>query len=226
MLLPSHNRRIHRQASHPLAPRRRANPRLAQRFPQAIGVLLAPNLLSTINNNYHLQEYGMTSSKQAHVETLYADHHGWLQSWMRRQLGNSFEAADLAHDVFLRLLRRPAAIETREPRAYLSAIARGLLIDHWRRRELERAWLEALAHTPEALAPSPETRMLVLEALIKIDQMLDTLKPKVRQAFLWAQLEGMRCPQIAQRLGVSLATAERYVAAGLRHCYACRFGEP
>ncbi|AHV94127.1 RNA polymerase sigma factor, sigma-70 family protein [Bordetella holmesii 30539] len=144
---------------------------------------------------------------------------------MRRQLGNSFEAADLAHDVFVRLLGRPT-IETREPRAYLSTIARGLLVDHWRRRELERAWLEVLANTPQELAPSPESRMLVLEALIKIDQMLDSLKPKVRQAFLWAQLDGMRCPQIAERLGVSLATAERYVAAGLRQCYTHRFGAP
>ncbi|OZI39981.1 RNA polymerase subunit sigma [Bordetella genomosp. 5] len=167
----------------------------------------------------------MPPTTQDRVETLYADHHGWLQGWLRRQLGNSCEAADLAHDVFVRLLRRPAAVETREPRAYLSTIARGLLVDHWRRRELERAWLDVLARTPEELAPSPESRMLVLEALIKIDQMLDALKPKVREAFLWAQLEGMSCPQIAQRLGVSLATAERYVAAGLRQCYAYRFGE-
>lgn len=167
----------------------------------------------------------MALTTQDRVETLYADHHGWLQGWLRRQLGNSFEAADLAHDVFVRLLRRPVAVDTREPRAYLSTIARGLLVDHWRRRELERAWLDVLARTPEALAPSPEHGMLVLEALIKIDRMLDALKPKVREAFLWAQLEGLSCPQIAQRLGVSLATAERYVAAGLRQCYACRFGE-
>lgn len=162
---------------------------------------------------------------QDHVETLYVEHHSWLSGWLRRQLGNSFEAADLAHDVFVRLLRRPQGVEAREPRAYLSTIARGLVVQHWRRRELEKAWLDVLARTPEPVAPSPESRMLILEALIKIDQMLDSLKPKVRQAFLWAQLEGMTCPQIATRLGVSLATAERYVAAGLRHCYQFRFGD-
>lgn len=167
----------------------------------------------------------MPPSTPDSVETLYADHHGWLQGWLRRQLGDAFDAADLAHDVFVRLLRRPALVQAREPRAYLSTIARGLMIDHWRRRELERAWLDALAQLPEAQAPSPESRLVILETLIRIDQMLGTLKPKVRQAFLWAQLEGLRCPQIAQRLGVSLATAERYVAAGLRHCYVYRFGE-
>ncbi|MDD3484875.1 sigma factor, partial [Azovibrio restrictus] len=33
---------------------------------------------------------------------LYRDHHGWLQGWLRRRLGNAHEAADLAQDTFLR----------------------------------------------------------------------------------------------------------------------------
>ena len=165
----------------------------------------------------------MPPTTQDRIESLYVDHHSWLHGWLRRQLGNSFEAADLAHDVFVRLLRRPAVADTREPRAFLSTIARGLLVDHWRRRELERAWLEALAHAPRAQVPSLENRMLILEALVRIDQMLDTLKPKVRQAFLWAQLEGLRCPEIPERLDVSLATAGRYVARGRRQCNRSRF---
>jgi len=167
-----------------------------------------------------------TATRQ-HVETLYSQHHGWLQGWLRGRLGNRADAADLAQDVFMRVLARqgrgaPESIDT--PRAYLSTIARGLVVDHWRRRELERAWLETLAAMPEALAPSPETRLLCLEALVEIDRVLDALKPAVRQAFLWAQLEGVTCREIGERLGVSLATAERYVAQGLRRCYDLRYG--
>ncbi|GBL57488.1 ECF subfamily RNA polymerase sigma-24 factor [Pseudomonas citronellolis] len=65
----------------------------------------------------------------------------------------------------------------------------------------------------------------MLESLIRIDRLLDRLKPKVRQAFIWAQLEGLTCPQIAQRLEVSLATVERYLATALRACYALHFEE-
>lgn len=161
------------------------------------------------------------------VESLYHSHQSWLQGWLRRRLGDSFDAADMAQDVFMRLLTRqpgPDATGLRQPRAYLSTIAHGLLVDHWRRRELERAWLETLALMPEAQAPSPESRLIFLETLVAIDRMLDALKPRVRSAFLWAQLEGLTCPQIAERLGVSLATAERYIATALRHCYALRFG--
>ncbi len=163
------------------------------------------------------------SALQQQVHALYHTHHGWLQGWLRRKLGNAFDAADLAQDVFIRLLHRQPS-DVREPRAFLSTIARGLVIEHWRRRELEQAWLETLAQLPEPQAPSPESRLMFLETLIAIDRMLDALKPQVRTAFLWAQLEGLTCPQIAVRLGVSLATAERYIAAALRHCYALRFG--
>ena len=40
------------------------------------------------------------------VQTLYSEHHGWLQGWLQRKLGNRCDAADLAHDTFLRLLTR------------------------------------------------------------------------------------------------------------------------
>ena len=159
----------------------------------------------------------------ASVETLYCDHSSWLQGWLRRKLGNAFDAADIAQDVFIRILSRPPLLQLAEPRAYLSSIARGLVIDHWRRRELEEAWLETLAAMPEATTPSPESRFLILEALVAIDRLLDTLKPPVRQAFLLAQIEGLTCPQIAEKLGVSLATVERHIAKALRHCYEVQY---
>lgn len=40
-------------------------------------------------------------------ERLYLDHHDWLAGWLRGRLGCSQDAADLAHDTYLRLLGRP-----------------------------------------------------------------------------------------------------------------------
>ncbi|CAG9933957.1 sigma-70 family RNA polymerase sigma factor [Candidatus Nitrotoga arctica] len=161
------------------------------------------------------------ATQQIHI--LYTDHHGWLYGWLRRKLGNACHAADLAQDTFMRVLTRQQPLYLDEPRAYLSAIARGLVVDHWRRRELELAWLEILAVLPEAEEPSPETRLIFLETLIEIDRLLDSLKPQVRTAFLLAQLDGLTCPQIAEHLSVSLSTVERYIAKALRDCYALRF---
>ena len=153
------------------------------------------------------------------LEHLYVEHHSWLQAWLRNRLNNAADAADLAQDTFVRLLQRRQAPSVVEPRAYLRTIARGLVIDLWRHRDIEQAWLETLANLPEAQAPSPEVSALAIEALVCIDRMLDTLPERMRDIFLMAQLDGLSCPRIAEQLGISLSTVERDLAKALRHCY-------
>lgn len=157
------------------------------------------------------------------VHTLYSDHHSWLNTWLRSRLGNAADAADLAQDTFVRLLQRHEQPHLNAPRAFLRTIARGLVIDHWRREELHRAYLQALAHVPEGQVPSAETRELLLELLERVARMLDGLKPRVRRAFLLAQCEGLSHKAIAEQMGISLRSVERYVADALYHCYLLRY---
>ena len=152
------------------------------------------------------------------VSALYSDHHGWLQGWLRRKMGNAGDAADLAHDTFLRVLARRDMPRLLAPRAYLGAIARGLVADFFRHKDIERAYLDALAALPDAHAPSPESRAIVLEALVAIDTMLDGLKPAVRQAFLLSQLDGLTYEQIARQLGVTKRTVSNYMCTAIEHC--------
>lgn len=160
------------------------------------------------------------------VTELYASHHGWLQGWLRHKLGCAQHAADLAQDTFVRILGTPQdkLHEVQELRAYLTTVARGLVIDHYRHRELERAWLESLAHLPEAVAPSPEHRLLVLEALMAVDRLLDGLSPKARAAWLYSRLDGLTHAEIAGLLGVSIPRVRQYLATAARQCYVLRFG--
>ncbi|NBA97846.1 sigma-70 family RNA polymerase sigma factor [Pseudomonas sp. R5(2019)] len=162
-------------------------------------------------------------SQEFAVQSLYHHHHSWLNAWLRSKLGNAADAADLAQDTFVRLLQRRDSLELSSPRAFLRTIARGLVIDHWRREELHRAYLQALAHLPPAEVPSQETRELLLELLERIALMLDGLKPKVRRAFLLAQCEGLSHRDIAEQMGISLRSVERYVADALYHCYLLRY---
>lgn len=153
------------------------------------------------------------------IHHLYCDHHGWLQGWLVRKLGNASDAADLAHDTFLRLLTRQTARSLgSEPRALLTHIAKGLVVDRWRRQDVERAYLEIIAHLPEPEVPSPETRWLILETLYRIEAMLRDLPEKTRQAFLMSQIDGLAYPQIAEELGVSLVSVKRYMRDAFLAC--------
>lgn len=113
----------------------------------------------------------------------------------------------------------------REPRAYLTYIARHLLIDFFRRADLERAYLADLAQAPEELHPSPEEKAIVLQALQQIDRMLDGLSAKTRAAWLYSRLDGLTHPQIAALLGVSVPRVRQYLTKAATHAYLLRFGE-
>lgn len=80
----------------------------------------------------------------ADMHQLYCQHHGWLQGLLRKRLGNLCDAADLAQDVFVRLLLKPRQFDSHAgARAYLSVMAQGMCVDLWRKRN--RARLARLA---------------------------------------------------------------------------------
>ena len=85
-------------------------------------------------------------------------------------------------------------------------------------QRIEAAYLEALALMPQPLAPSPEEQAILIETLVQIDGLLDGLPLRIRQAFLYSQLDGLRHGEIAERLGLSVPTVKRYIAKALEQC--------
>ncbi|MFJ3107509.1 MULTISPECIES: sigma-70 family RNA polymerase sigma factor [Pseudomonas] len=158
------------------------------------------------------------AAPHAHLHALYRDHNSWLRGWLRHRLSNSADAADLAQDTFVRVLLARSSGTLQEPRRYLATIARGLVIDLYRRRSLEQAYLDALMARPELHAPSAETRALILDSLLAIDRMLDGLGARTRQIFLVVQLDGLSYEKAADRCGVSVSTVRKHLARGLMHC--------
>lgn len=159
------------------------------------------------------------SGPYTHIQSLYVAHHGWLQGWLHRKLGNAFDAADLAQDTFLKVLTVKGMDQVQEPRAFLTTIARNLLINQVRRRAIEQSYLDALAAMPEPVAPPPEVRLMMLETLVEIDRRLGTLPALAKQAFLLAQLEGLGQTEIAAELGISASTVKRYLAKAAMRCF-------
>ena len=153
------------------------------------------------------------------VEVLYNDHHHWLTGWLRRKLGCPDNAANLAQDTFIRVLSAREAPTLIEPRAFLTTVAKRVLFNFYRRQDLERAYLEALAQMPEHVAPSEEDRAIILQTLLELDQLLDGLPKQVKRAFLLAQLDGLTYAQIGAQLGISIATVKRHLTKAAMRCY-------
>lgn len=157
--------------------------------------------------------------RQQFLSTEFRRSYGWLTICMHRLVGCRDDAEDLASSAFTELAEIEAFERIRQPRALLTTIARRLTFEFWRRRDLERHYLEELARQPDYHDASPEDLCLAVEELVRIDAALRRLSVRAREAFLLSQYEGLGYAEIAARLGVSVSMVRKYVAQALDACW-------
>ncbi|MFD2644368.1 sigma-70 family RNA polymerase sigma factor [Pseudomonas japonica] len=162
---------------------------------------------------------GQNLLKQQTVTRIFQQHYLWLCSRLAFRTGCNHSAEDIAAETFLRVWMLPDPTAIREPRALLTTIAQRLMYETWRRRDLEKAYLQSLSLVPEELHPSPQEQLMLIQSLVAIDRLLEGLSRQARSVFVLSQLEGLTYVQIQQRLGLSLGRIHQLMAQALRCCY-------
>ena len=161
---------------------------------------------------------GAVLSHRQHLAGLFRAHYHWLCTYLRRHLHDAASVEDIAAETFAQLLESSSLTAIREPRALLTTIAQRLMYQLWRRRDLERAYLDALQLDDVYEAPSPEDLAQMIEALQCIDQLLDGLPAKVKATFLLSQVNGLTYPEIAAELGISQRSVSDYMTKAVNRC--------
>ncbi|MEM7160110.1 MAG: sigma-70 family RNA polymerase sigma factor [Myxococcota bacterium] len=146
------------------------------------------------------------------VSTAYARYARFVRDALVRCGVPPSDAPDLAHEVFVVLLRRVG--DHRAPKAmrsWLFQTARRLASNYRRGQRRTRARFAKLGEAmPEA---SPEDRVAHDEAATFIGRFLDDLEPDARALFLLSEVEGVRGTEIANRLELNRKTAYSRVYA-------------
>jgi RNA polymerase sigma factor (sigma-70 family) len=150
------------------------------------------------------------------VGALFRAHYPWLCARLREYLGSACE--DIAAEAFVQLLEAPKPLVIRAPRALLTTIARRLVYQLWRRRDLERQHLDQLLQVDQTPSPSPEELVQLTQALQGLDRTLARLPGKVRATFLLSRVDGLTYPQIAAELGISLRSVSVYMTRSEALC--------
>ena len=156
------------------------------------------------------------------VSHAYQAFHGELLRFLRKHLGSSADAADLAQDTFAQWLKWPGRQSVEQPRAFFQ-IARNLLRDHWRRQQSRGQDLDrpAANDEPAALegeAAGPGERFEQQQRLSHLAAALAELPPRRREAFVLHKFDGLSQVEVAERMGISLSMVEKHIASALLHC--------
>jgi len=160
-------------------------------------------------------------SKPSLVERLFAEHRGALQSFFRRRIRSKADAADMAQEVYVRMLRISNQGAIRNPVLYLYTVANNLVKEHavLDRRQASGIDIEEVAtHEQLETLPAFDGELDAAQRVARLQVVLEQLRPRWQAAVELRFTHGLSYREIAIRLGVSQQMAKRYVAQALLHC--------
>jgi RNA polymerase sigma-70 factor (ECF subfamily) len=143
---------------------------------------------------------------------IWTRHAPMVHRLLERALGPSSDAEDLTQDVFLSTFSRiPTLRDTGALRSFIYSVALRTLKWELRRRRVRRILrLSPTGRAPElpVAASDSESRQI----LGRFYQLLDQLGENERAVFVLRHMEGFKLEEIADQLGVSLATVKRWLS--------------
>jgi RNA polymerase sigma factor (sigma-70 family) len=163
----------------------------------------------------------MAISKISFVEKLFAEHRGALQQFFQRRLRTKSDAADLAQEVYVRMLRVRDTETIRDPQRYLYSVASNLVKEHASRDQRQFMQLDVDdASVQEQLAnlPSLDGEVDAAREAERLNAALAQLPPRWRLALILQHRYELSYEEIGDRLGVSASMVKKYLAQGLGHC--------
>lgn len=160
--------------------------------------------------------------RQRFIADLAAHQGNRLRRFLAAHLRNTADVADLAQEVFLRLLRVEHHDKIRSPQAYLLTIAGHVLHQHALNARSQPHAIditEALEETELADQSDPLMQVHLEQRLESLDRVLARLSAKTRLAFVLQRRDGCTLDEISERMGISRAMVKKHLAKAVSQCH-------
>jgi RNA polymerase sigma factor (sigma-70 family) len=167
------------------------------------------------------EENNATNAAQTHaerVQELYRQHGTALLAMLRGRVGSMEEARDVAQEAFMKVLALDSPGTVRFLEGYLWRTAAHIATDRARRRNYRDAQAPALMAETESSSPSPEPALITRERLAICSKALAELPAPCLMAVRLRVIDGLSFKEIAERMGINISTAMRYVTRAAEHC--------
>jgi RNA polymerase sigma-70 factor, ECF subfamily len=148
-------------------------------------------------------------SASDHIDRLYGQHAGELYGYLVRRCPDAATAGDLLQETFLQVVRQSDQLsKVTMPRAWLFAIARNMLAQHYRRQRDPQVVAESWY---EPASDSKDDRLDLMREAIKglSAELRDTLELRLEQELSYEE--------IAQVLDIPVGTVRSRLHNAVRH---------
>ncbi|HSZ10757.1 MAG TPA: RNA polymerase sigma factor [Rhizomicrobium sp.] len=140
-----------------------------------------------------------------------------LMQFLRHNWRDKADLEDLRQEIYVRVCRAAREGLPQAAKPFVFTTARNLLINLARRENIVPidaiADLDALGI--EVDDPPPDRNVMARQELRKLQDALDQLPPRHREAVVLGRIEGLTGREIAQRMGIAETTASQHLKLGL-----------
>jgi len=150
-----------------------------------------------------------------------------LMTYLRHHWPNKGDIEDLRQEIYARVHVAAQKKIPQPVKPFVFTVARNLLIN--RARQERVVPIEAVADL-EALgiaidAPAPDRTIIARDELRRLQDALDQLPPRCREAVILGRIEGLTGREIAARMNVGTATVSEHLENGMRLLANLLYGE-
>ena len=152
---------------------------------------------------------------QEEFKKLFEMHFAQVRNYVLYRSGDAEVATDIAQETFLKIWEKQQEVRTEKVKGLLFKMAGDLFVSHYRKEKLSYQFfnyfiVNEVSQTPEEIYSFKQLKG-------KYEKALEKMKDKPRIVFLMSRLEGLKYPEIAELLGISVKAVEKRMKQALEH---------
>lgn len=148
------------------------------------------------------------------LDVLYLLYASKVRDFAMRFLGNSTDAEDITHDIFLKLWeRRSEAGKIRSLKAYLFHMTRNAVLNQFKRNNVHDRFLAAGSF--DTADEYTVQKVSTDDLLCMVELAIDNMPEQRRKVFRMSRYENMSYSEISQALDISPKTVQYHISSAL-----------
>lgn len=152
-------------------------------------------------------------------QLLYEHYFKRIYGYVASRINNQHDVEDIVSEVFLRVIRNLAQLRSQYPTsftAWVFAVARNTVIDHYRRKEQSGTIIPFDSCPPTAtLELDPDMSLIECEDAAHLRDLITTLPERKREVVMLKYYGGLRNQEIAAVLQIGEKTVAAYLSRAL-----------
>jgi RNA polymerase sigma-70 factor (ECF subfamily) len=151
-------------------------------------------------------------------EQLFRQQYSKLCGYARKYIDDPDQSEEVVQDVFVNLWQKRKSIDiTSTIESYLFRAVRNTCLNTLKHFKIREKHQEGIAATYDNAGNQPENRILEIELLNQIEDLISALPPERQRIFKMSRLDGMKYREIADELGISVKTVEAQMGKALKY---------